>query len=207
MENEISGLFPNPVYSTERNSELDVTEKKEIEDIIAEGVCRNINNVSSINKSIFDTKLKNIKGFCEQHLKIYVEQVIVPKEELEFYITQSWLSITESGGSHHEHSHPNSIISGVFYISTVENDGIVFSDPNIKQKKLITIETEDYNIWNSSDWTMPVYKNQLFLFPSWLFHRVEPNPNATTNRISLSFNVFLRGKIGSRENTTELILK
>ena len=207
MKYEISGFFPSPVYYTERNSELDVTEKKEIEDIIAEGMRRNVNNAYSINNFIFDTKLKNIKEFCEQHLKMYVEQVIVPKEELEFYITQSWLNLTKPDESHHEHNHPNSIISGVFYISTVENDGIMFIDPNIRQKKIITIGTEDYNIWNSLDWTMPVYKNQLFLFPSWLAHCVELNQNATTNRISLSFNVFLRGKIGNRENLTELILK
>jgi len=30
MKYEISGFFPSPVYYTERNSELDVTEKKEI---------------------------------------------------------------------------------------------------------------------------------------------------------------------------------
>ena len=36
-------------------------------------------------------------------------------------------------------------------------------------------------------------------------HSVEPNNKATTDRISLAFNTFVKGTLGSRENLTELI--
>ena len=62
-----------------------------------------------------------------------------PKEELDFYITQSWINITKPDEFHHEHFHTNSIISGVFYISTEEDDAITFSNPNIKTKGLISL--------------------------------------------------------------------
>ena len=45
------------------------------------------------------------------------------------------------------------------------------------------------------------------LFPSWLSHGEEVNEKATTDRISLSFNTFVRGTLGSREDLTELVLK
>ena len=182
-------------------------EPKEVRKIIEEGMHKNIGNFTSDNSYIFSAdKLKKLKQFCEQQIKIYVEQTINPKEKLDFYITQSWLNITKPGGHHHEHYHQNSIISGVFYISTVEDDSIAFVDPNHKIKEIIRIEPKEFNLWNSVNWSFPVNNNELILFPSWLDHGVNPNKKAITDRISLSFNTFVRGTLGNRIDLSELIL-
>jgi len=199
-------LFPIPVYNIKRGLELDSTEKKEIEDIVKGGMYKNDRNSSTENTYIFKTKLKELKQFCEKHIKIYVEQVINPKEELDLYITQSWLNVTKPGERHHEHSHQNSIISGVFYISTEEDDYITFTDPNIKLKEAIKFEQKEFNLWNSTSRFFQSMTNELFLFPSWLDHQVPPNKKATTDRISISFNTFVRGVLGDRERLNELIL-
>ena len=208
----IHSAFPCPILFTKRDTDLSPEEEKEIEDIVKEGM--NIytysgSNSSSNNTNIFDDgKLKKIKQFCEEHIKIYVEQVINPKEELDFYITQSWLNITKPGERHQSHWHSNSIISGVFYISTVEDDSITFRDPNQRIKETIKFdEPKEYNIWNSVSWNIPVGNNELILFPAWLEHSVKPNEKATTDRISLSFNTFVKGTLGNRSNLNELILK
>ena len=113
----IHGVFPCPVYVAKRDTNLSSKEEKEIRKIIdKEGMTKNYGNSSSNNSDIFNGKLKKIKQFCEQQLKTYVKEVINPKEELDFYITQSWLNITKPGEFHHDHHHQNSIISGVFYI-------------------------------------------------------------------------------------------
>ena len=203
----IHGVFPCPVYIVKRDFNLSPKEEKEIRKIIKEGMYKNTGNSSSNNSYIFNGKLKKLKQFCEQQLKKYVEQVIVPREELDFYITQSWLNITKPGEHHHEHSHANSIISGVFYISTEEDDKITFSDPNIKLKGLIKFEFEEFNPFNSTTWFFPSVTNELILFPSWMNHKVEVNEKATTDRISISFNTFVKGTVGRREVKTELILK
>ena len=140
MENVISGIFPCPVYGTKRDTNLSSREKKEIGKIIKEGMYTNYNNSSSNNNYIFNTKLKKIKQFCEEHIKIYVKEVINPKNEIDFYITQSWLNITKPQESHHPHFHTNSIISGVFYISTEEDDNITFLDPAIKVREPISFD-------------------------------------------------------------------
>ena len=202
----IHGLFPCPVYIVKRDSNLSPKEEKEIGKIVKEGMYKNTGNVSSSNSYIFNGKLKNIKQFCEEQLKIYVKEVINPKEELDFYITQSWLNITKPGESHHEHSHSNSIISGVFYILTEENDSITFSDPNVKVKEVIKFDVE-FNIWNSAYATIPIKTNELLLFPSWLDHKVMPNEKATSNRISISFNTFVRGTLGKENELYKLVLK
>jgi len=164
-------------------------------------------NSASNNTYIFNNKLKEIKQFCEQQIKIYVEKIINPEKELDFYITQSWLNITKPGEYHQDHCHANSIISGVFYISTEEDDTITFSDPNYKIKERIKYEQKEHNIWNSSNWFFPVNNNELVLFPSWLDHGVKINEKATTDRISISFNTFIRGTLGLLDELSELILK
>ena len=205
----IQGIFPCPIYAANRNLNLDSTEEIEIEDIIQKGLFQNktLTDYHSNDSYLFDTKLKNLKKFCEQHIENYVEQVINPIQELDFYITQSWLNVVEPGGSIHRHWHANSIISGSFYISTEEDDRIVFTDPNKAVKGILKLDQKEYNVWNSQTWFFPVENNLLFLFPSWLEHEVAPNEKATTNRISLAFNVFAKGNFGKTMNLNELILQ
>ena len=208
MNYEIFGLFPTPVYSTERDSNLTPKEEEGVRKIIDEPE-RTISsgNTSSLNKNILNmSELKTIKQFCEEHIKIYVKEVIKPKDEIDCYITQSWLSITKPGEYHHTHCHPNSIVSGVFYIATIEEDSITFYNPNVFTYG-IRIYPREYTEWNSHSWFIPVNNNKLILFPSWLEHQVEVNEKATTDRISLSFNTFVRGTLGDHEEATELILK
>ena len=208
QDHTIHGVFPTPVYIVKRDTNLSPKEAKEIRKIIdKEGMYNNAGNSTSNNSYIFNGKLKKLKQFCEEHIKTYVEQVIYPKEELDFYITQSWLNITKPGEFHHDHSHNNSLISGVFYISTEEDDKITFSDPNARVKELIKFEQKEYNLFNSTSWFFPSVTNELVLFPSWLNHKVDTNEKATTDRISLSFNTFVRGTLGIRKNLTELFLK
>jgi uncharacterized protein (TIGR02466 family) len=204
----IEGLFPSPLYVTKRDSNSDSIEEKEIEDIIKEGMTRrnNVLDQRTCNTYIFDTKLKNLKEFCEQHIKTYVKEVLNPEEELDFYITQSWLNVVEPDGNIEYHCHENSIISGVYYISTVEDDRICFHDPNAKIKGLIKFEPKEYNLWNSVTWFIPVSNNLLLLFPSWFEHAVKPNEKATTDRISISFNIFVKGTIGTKDDLNVLNL-
>ena len=206
QNSKIHSLFPTPIYVGKRDSNLIDKEAEEIKEIFKEGVHKNISNSTTDNSYIFNERLKELKQFCEQQLKIYVKEIINPKEELDLYITQSWLNITKPGEYHHEHSHSNSIISGVFYIHTEEGDCITFGDPNFKIKEVVKFNVE-FNTWNAAYCSVPSYKNELLLFPSWLDHQVHPNINATTNRISISFNTFVRGVLGREEDLYKLVLK
>ena len=202
----IHGLFPIPVYQAQREPNLDSTEKKEIEGIIDEGMIKNSNRYYSNNSYIFDTKLKKIKEFCEQHIKIYVKEIINPKEELNFYITQSWLNVTKPGGGHQAHAHSNSIISGAFYIQTDVGQTINCYVMHKNTQPTIEFEVES-TLWNSDICSFNVINNQLLLFPSWLGHGVQVNEKQTKDVISLSFNTFVGGNLGKREGLNQLILK
>ena len=209
----IEGIFPHPVYFANRGLDLDSTEEAEIKDIIEEGMYDpregeyGGGNWTSHNSYIFNTKLKKLKEFCEKHIDTYVKEILNPKEEANYYITQSWLSITNPGEWHPHHSHANSIISGVFYISTEEGDILTYIDPNQKEKEHPPSEPKEYNIWNTPEWSFTVNNNQLLLFPSWLSHYVPINKSARSeSRMTIAFNTFAKGRFGTAFNRDELIL-
>ena len=73
-------------------------------------------------------------------------------------------------------------------------------------KSRIEFKTIEYNVWNSTNWGYNVAPHDLLLFPSWLEHNVNPNPDATTDRVSLGFNTFAKGIFGKRSDINELFL-
>ena len=166
-------------------------------------------NTASENTFLFDSKLPDLRSFCEEHIANYVNKVICPKNKsLEFYITQSWLNVTKQNEYHVMHNHPNSIISGVYYFT--DNSTIIFNSPFAESvSKTISIESEIYNSWNFAYYgncTQTWNKGTLILFPSYLTHRVPKNKSLDV-RVSLSFNVFVRGELGTINNLTYLDLK
>ena len=200
----IHGVFPCPVCFIKRNLNLTVEERGEIRKIVKEGMYNNCGNSTSNNSFIFNRKLKKIKQFCEQQIKIYVEKVISPKEELDFYITQSWLNLTKPGQCHQMHSHANSIISGAFYIQTDVGQIIECYNKSTNHNPTMMVDRSPTD-WNSNI-CFNVTNNQLLLFPSWLVHGVPPNEHQTKNVISISFNTFVKGTLGDRKYLDELIL-
>ena len=47
----------------------------------------------------------------------YICKEVLKWTNLDFYITQSWVNVATKGENHHSHRHPNSMLSGVYYIS------------------------------------------------------------------------------------------
>jgi hypothetical protein len=94
-------------------------------------------------------------------------------------------------------------VSGIIYINCHENlDKIKFFNDNCKT---IKFEVKDYNLWNSESWWFSVKTGDIILFPSSLNHMVETKEGDNT-RISLAFNVFIKGTVGDKKGLTELIL-
>ena len=203
LESVVTGLFPTPVYVSklDRNlskKELQFVDKCKLKSHENKGN-RTSNDNYVLNKKIFSKLKKEI----EIRIKDYVDNVILATNDVTPYITQSWLNYTETNEFHHKHAHPNSYISGVFYINCLEeHDKIYF----YKDKyQLIKPDVKEYNVFNSENWWFSVKTGDIILFPSYLPHMVETKKGNNT-RISLAFNVFLKGKIGNNKALTELKL-
>jgi uncharacterized protein (TIGR02466 family) len=203
VEANINGIFPTPIYISKLDRELTSLELKFV-DKNKKDFYKNDGNITSNNNYILNEKpFANIKK--ELHLKVqdYFDKVISPANNITPYITQSWLNYTETNQYHHKHAHPNSLVSGVFYINChEEHDKIKFFNDIYKT---IRLEVKDWNMWNSESWWFSVKTRDVILFPSSLTHMVETKQGDNT-RISLAFNVFIKGTVGNNKNLTELHL-
>ena len=199
----IHKIFPEPVYFAALERELT---KKELKTINTHKTktYKNIGNITSNDTYVLENKLlKNLKKDLYKKVVHYFNEVVCTSNSIVPYITQSWLNYTETNQSHHSHSHANSHISGVFYVDAKKGvDRIKFYKRG-HQEMLFAISS--YNIFNSSSWGFPVETGDIVLFPSSLIHGVDIK-KGTNTRISLSFNVFFKGKIGSYGTLTELVI-
>ena len=141
----INNIFPTPVYMTEmdrpftKQELIFVKEQKKHCD-------KNAGNIKTKDSYILNRKeFKNIKKFLTKHCKNYLDTVICPKNNIELYITQSWLNYTEADQYHHKHEHPNSVISGVLYFDSDKKNDTITDTPYIslleKRYKIFTNKT------------------------------------------------------------------
>tara|TARA_B110000046_G_C12806672_1_gene319499 strand:- start:19 stop:660 length:642 start_codon:yes stop_codon:yes gene_type:complete len=201
-------LFSTPVfmcneYSSTVNGIHDTAnERKDVRENIG-------GNFASVETKVLNLEsYKIIRDRVMFGLSQYVNDVLFVDPAYEFYITQSWLNFNEPGTTHHRHNHSNSLISGVYYIDTLPEDNITFISNNndtVTTNSTLQIDVTNYNLTNSNQWTVPVTNNDIIFFPSKTFHEVNPNMSDKT-RISLSFNIFVKGKLGDETTLNELNL-
>jgi uncharacterized protein (TIGR02466 family) len=205
---ELLQLFPTPVlicpYPVDYTKELEWIRNCETRRDNQGGES---NNPTHYNRQSEDTfvldkpELANIRAFIEAKLHKFVTEIMSSTDKL--VITQSWLNKNKKGESHHEHVHPNSMISGVWYPQIHEKlPPIQFRS---KGQRDVSLQTEKYNTFNSATFMLPMKRGELILFPSNLTHSVPINP-FEEERISLSFNTWPKGNMGNIRSLTYLPL-
>lgn len=197
-------LFPTPVAAFQLGRPLT---DEEIEFVSDQPKKPNSGNETSGDR--FLNKRKEIAPlfkFFQSSVNTYLKDIACPKnDKLRLRITQAWANYTKHGQYHHKHSHPNSYISGVFYIKTNPTDKINFFKPGYQQLK-IPVEGTKFNLYNSDSWWLEAKAGELLIFPSSLEHMVETTIGKDL-RISLSFNTFPVGEVGDDDMLTGLKLK
>lgn len=143
-----------------------------------------------LNRAMFNKELFTYlnAGLSEVKSLQYVDDV-------DFVITDCWATKTTKFQRHHGHTHPNSIISGIIYLT---------DHP---------AATTDFYLPNPWHWTSPLLRigkgnssipvasiapsvGKVVLFPSNLKHDTKPNLSIIP-RYTISFNAFLSGNIGT----------
>ena len=200
----IEHLFPNPVYFSKLERSLTEKELRTINEYKKKAY-KNVGNTNSSDTYVLENKtLKNLKKDLNKMVIDYFNKIVCTDNSIVPYITQSWLNYTKNKQFHHTHSHANSYVSGVFYINADKKvDKIKFYKDN---NSLFKLKTTKFNIFNSDSWWYSIKTGDVILFPSSLRHGVNKKEGKNI-RISLSFNVFLKGTIGNKFKKTELVIK
>lgn len=201
MKEELLQIFPTPllIVPYEESLEKELAYLKTISYRQQKG---NGNYRSDDSYLLKNEEFKNIKNFLTESVDKFTKNVLQSRQRL--VITQCWANRNPTGSKHHEHVHPNSIISGVMYFQMNEQTPpIQFAKSNQDAMKL---DPEKYNHMNAETFLLPCKAGELIMFPSSLRHSVPIN-QSQEDRISVSFNTFCIDALGSEQSLTHLDIR
>ena len=201
MKDELLQIFPTPLLITKYEGNLE-QELKYINTLDWVEQKSNGNFKSKDTYLLDHEQFKNIKNFIYESLNKFTKNIFQSDQRL--VVTQCWANKNPPGSKHHEHVHPNSILSGVFYL--VQDKTL----PPIQFAKTmqfgIKLDPKKYNNLNSETFLLPCTNGELILFPSDLKHSVPIN-NGKEARLSISFNTFSVDVLGSENSLTHLDIR
>lgn len=125
--------------------------------------------------------------------------------DCELYLNTMWYNVMNQYEDHRPHNHGNSLLSGVYYpTGDPDHPPIEFFDS--KNIGSIAPTVKEYIVQNSDSWHYPVIPNSILIFPAWLQHWVPVNKSPNP-RISISFNIMVKGKAGKEDQLTSIVWK
>jgi uncharacterized protein (TIGR02466 family) len=105
-----------------------------------------------------------------------------------------WVNVMPEGGSHTSHIHPNSVISGTYYVAVPLGAGpIVFEDPRLAMLMAAPPRKSSAPRHFRGHVSETPAAGTVLMWESWLRHEVPLN-KAEGNRISISFNYVIGQK-------------
>lgn len=170
-------------------------------------VSNNTNNLRSLTTYLLDEP-----EF--QELKLWVKEKVrevLASQDYRFglRITQSWFNASNKGMWHHRHSHSNSFLSGILYL-TPSGSHTWFSTESIWLKggedNHFPFMARVPHPYKDVIHKYPTTPGKLLLFPSTLDHSVDEH-DLDEPRYTIAFNTFPVGTFGSNYNYTEVIVE
>lgn len=185
----LQNIFITSIWNVNLDFDLNLL-KKEINEITSKDKGRIISNQGGYQTNDIDMKTNtHINFLC----KAILDNTNSFKKKLNLKdgsnIQNMWINKNYFKDYNILHNHPNSCISGVFYIQCSKESGSInFQNPSTDGIGYVWEDKiKNYNNNTSSEWSIDPNPNQLLLFPGYLKHYVKPNLTKD-ERISISFN-------------------
>ena len=113
--------------------------------------------------------------------------------KMPFFLGNMWANINYPGSYNKTHLHPNSTLSGAYYVQVPKNSGCIWvEDPRPGPNLLMPqrLDKLPKPLWRVVKY--PAVEGQCLMFPAWLPHGVECNDSKEKGvkgwRVSISFN-------------------
>ncbi len=136
----------------------------------------------------FSSTFGNLEKKLTKHVRAYAKALDMDLRKREIRMTDCWVNIMPPTAAHSLHLHPNSFISGTYYVRTPEGcSGLKFEDPRLASLMAAPPKVPNVRDENRLYTTYPAAAGNVILFESWLRHEVAAN-RVDDERISISFN-------------------
>jgi uncharacterized protein (TIGR02466 family) len=132
-------------------------------------------------------KMKPLADFFLKSAELYFEEMKYVCEKLE--IMHCWANKYSKDQHFDFHYHPNSFLSGVFYL-TSGGGSTVFRD---QRRPQLLPNTTHHSRWNYSSFEVYPEAGKLILFPSEVDHKTKPHPDPVNFRYTIAFNIMFKG--------------
>lgn len=188
---QLIGLFPTPVMRVESLLGAD--------DVAA--LAKDVAGTTSMTNAYSD-RLSHTAVTGDQANSLFARLggLVLPKvaefgevlfgEQLRWQIKEIWVNVLELGGRQAIHTHANSFISGVVYLTPAHPSANLVFHKAIGGSDFIFNNNNPnaaINAFNAGKWALPVTgAGDLVMFPSYLLHEVPVNQG--DRRISVAFN-------------------
>lgn len=131
------------------------------------------------------------KAFQKQadlHAKAFAKSLEYDLGKGKLVMDSLWVNVLPEGGFHAAHIHPNSVISGTFYVAVPAGAAAIrIEDPRHVMMMAAPPRKKKAGVENQSFVHIAPQPGTLLLWESFLRHDVPPN-RAAEERISVSFN-------------------
>ncbi len=147
------------------------------------------------------SEMQSVKNYITQKVKEYLYGDCGISREIIPELVTSWVNLHKKGDWGQQHSHYNSVVSGVWYLETTPESGEFIIHPDNKLfGNLLDLPRRVYNEFNGDQYAFTPQNGDLLLFPSTMKHSVTSN-NSDKERLSLAFNYMVRGNVISGKGT------
>ena len=145
------------------------------------------------NNVLLHDSLTELHDWVKTCIDDYLTNEIFMKYS-DHFVSESWLNVNQRGGSQPVHSHPNSIISGTYYVQTLpEHPPLEFHRGRPSDQQPFISLSEQYAI-NHPNTTnkigFPTVQDTMIVWQSPLYHAHAPL-QVKGQRISLSWNALV----------------
>ena len=210
---EIASLFPTPLLRIDIPPELSTAcNVFENTEMLHEKESRMEYGIHSKNTYIMDEpECVDLKKFVLDLAKEFAQKTLMYDYD-EWAFSQTWVTWKEPGQQHVPHTHPNSVISAVFFYGYGEEEtpAIMFHKDEYQGagQSIMLKERPDKRpspfAWKT--FTIGFKPGTLLMFPSHFRHSVPVNKTQYTRK-SVSMNIVPKGMLGDPHSLTELLFK
>ena len=213
---EIAALFPTPLLRIQIPPELSTAcNVFDNTEMWTDKESRHDYGLHSKNTYIMDEpECVDLKKFVLDLAKDFARKTLMYDYD-EWTFSQTWVTWKEPGQQHVPHTHPNSVISAVFFYgySEEETPAIMFhrndiagTGQTIMLKDLAPKKDEQSSPFSWKTFTIGFKPGLLLMFPSHFRHSVPPNQTKYTRK-SVSMNIVPNGGLGDPHSLTELLFQ
>ncbi len=182
---EISTLFPQVVFHEKMENFSSVKE-----DLIA--------SIYKLKDNDFGRQASNNGGGWQSNenpteFRDFIQNLV---DSMQIFVTcelcNFWVNVNPPGGYNKQHVHPEAHLSGVFWVKTPPNSGVLtFPNPFAYTQSNFILKfpkefRDKHKIYTTVDYSPQ--PGEIIVFPSDLYHGVDPNMSME-DRISIAFNL------------------